>query len=46
MAISGDALAREMLGPLLELITTANLSPESLMTKFSGATLGGIVLFE
>jgi hypothetical protein len=46
MAISGDPLSMEMLGPLFELITTANLSPASPMTKFSGAILGGMMLFE
>jgi hypothetical protein len=46
MLISADALTREMLGPLTEPITTANLSPESRMVKFSGAMLGGMTLFE
>jgi hypothetical protein len=42
----GDALTREMFGPLIELITTANLSPGSAMVKFSGAMLGGMTLLE
>jgi hypothetical protein len=46
MAISGDALTMEMPGPLIELITTANFSPESAIVKFSGAMLGGITLLE
>jgi hypothetical protein len=46
MATSGDALSMEILGPLFALSTTANLSPESPMTKFSGAILGGMMLFE
>jgi len=33
-------------GPLSELITTANLSPESAMVKFGGAMLGGMTLLE
>jgi hypothetical protein len=46
MAISGDELRRVMFGPLIELIFTANRSPESAIVKLRGAILGAMTLFE